>query len=221
MSSNRLPGKVLMDLCGRSMLEVLANRLGQSRGLDRIAVATSTEASDDAIAHFCDRHRIPCIRGPLDDVAARFRQAAGDLGADAFVRVNGDSPLIDPDLVERAVALFRFTGADLVTNVQLRSFPKGQSVEVVDAARFVAALPDFDAAEDREHVTRYFYRRPELFHIVNFTSGAAVGDVQMSVDTAEDLELVRRMMAAMDGAAASLGWRDLVALRGRLLAEAA
>lgn len=219
MSSSRLPGKMMMDVDGRPMLKRLIDRLTRASGLDRVAVATSVEASDDAIADWCAVEGIACVRGPLTDVAQRYHEAAGQLGVDAFVRINGDSPLIDPAVVKRAVALFRLGGADLVTNVQIRSFPKGQSVEVVDFARFAAVLPDFDAKDDREHVTRYFYRRPDLFRIVNFTSAAAASDVQMSVDTAADLDLVRRIIAAMGGGEAEFGWRELLALRKCLLEE--
>src|SRR5690606_3770927 len=150
-SSRRLPGKVLAPVAGKPMLAWLLERLAHVEGLDEICVATSRDVSDDAVATFCRAESIDCHRGSLEGVAARLLEAAETRGADAFVRVNGDSPLLDPRIVSRAVSLYRKFEPDLVSNVLVRSFPKGQSVEVVRTATLKSALDDIADAEDREH----------------------------------------------------------------------
>src|SRR5260221_236269 len=172
-SSQRLPGKVLRALCGKPLLAHLVDRLRRSAVLDTIAVATSTEPSDDAVAAFCASAGIACERGALDDVLGRIQAAARALQLDGIVRVSGDSPLLDPSLVRQTVKLFRRGGWDLVTNVQVRSFPKGQSVEVIAAEALDRVAVKAGAPAEREHVTPYFYAHPELFRIRNLVARVA------------------------------------------------
>ncbi len=181
MSSQRLPGKVLAPLAGKPALAWLLYRLASFD----VVVATSDEPSDGPVAAFCAERGVVCFRGPLEDVAARFAGVVERLGLDAFVRVSGDSPLLDPALVAEALELFEATRPDVATNVFPRSFPPGQSVEVVDAATFLAVRPEFDA-DDREHVTRFFYRHPERFRIENFSTVPYAGPSH-ALDTPEDL----------------------------------
>ena len=152
--------------------------------------------TDDALADFCWRAGIACHRGPLEDVAARVLEVARRQGLDAFVRVCGDSPLLDPRLVDRAVAVFRAGDLDLVTNVLPRTFPPGQSVEVVRSAALAGALARMPAA-DREHVTRYFYRHRRRYRIRNLRCPVAAGGVSLAVDTASDLDRITALIGAL------------------------
>lgn len=194
MSSRRLPGKVLMPLAGRPMLGWLIDRLAHCDALDGLCVATSAEASDDGVAAYCASIGVACYRGELDNVALRLQRAAEAAGADAFVRISGDSPLMDIAVVSDAVALYRRERPDLASNVVVRSFPKGQSVEVVDVNAFRAALPQFDGAGDNEHVTIYFYRHADRFRIASLRRGGDVSAIQLSVDTAEDFARAERLI---------------------------
>ncbi len=220
MSSSRLPGKVMRPLGGEPMLGALIGRLAQAGSISSVVVATSDHADDDAIADFCAATRTACFRGPLDDVAARFAAAAQDVGAPAFARLSGDSPFMDPGVVDAVVALFEQRDVDLATNVQARTFPKGHSVEVVrlEALRRAQAMM---LSGEAEHVTPVFYRRPQDFRIANLASGHAWGAIQMSVDTPKDWALAERMMAAMRREPGRWDVARLVALRERCLAEAA
>ena len=197
MSSKRLPGKVLADLCGRPLLGYLLESLKMCSGLDGYMVATSLEKDDDPVAGFCRRRGVACFRGPLDDVAGRFAAAAEECGCDAFVRVNGDSPFLDHRLIEWALGIFRKTQCDLVTNVHPRTFPKGQSVEVVRSESFAGAYARMSAPEHLEHVTKYFYDRAPEFNIRNFSSSQVYGGVQLSVDTMADFSCSAAMLREM------------------------
>src|SRR2546428_2643732 len=107
MSSRRLPGKVLRPLAGRPLLTHLLNRLGRCREASAVVVATSTDPSDDPVATYCDDFGVRCFRGDLEDTAARLVAAAAWAHFDVLVRVSGDSPLLDPRVVDRAVRIYR------------------------------------------------------------------------------------------------------------------
>jgi spore coat polysaccharide biosynthesis protein SpsF len=210
-SSVRLPGKVLREVAGKPLLQYLVERLRHAASLDRLVLATSSDVSDDAVAALGKRLGLEVIRGPLDDVLGRFLLAARQYALASLVRVNGDSPLLDPALVDRAVALYEAGGADLVTNTFPRSFPKGQSVEVMSCAALERAAASQDP-QDREHVTRYLYRHPEQFRIANFAREPNAGDLQLSVDTADDLRVFERLIARLDRPHWEVGVEELIAL---------
>lgn len=221
MSSARLPGKVVRPLAGRPALEWLLERLAHAAQLDAVVVATSTEPGDDPIAELCAPLGAACHRGPLHDVAGRLLAAAEARGLDALVRVNGDSPLLDPRLVDRGVALFREGGSDVVTNVHPRSFPHGQSVEVITTAVLRAALALAHAPEDREHVTTALYREGAGVRIRNFDAGGAFNHLHMTLDTEDDARMLDAMLAAMDRPHWDYGWAELLDLRAAALAAGA
>ena len=187
MSSTRLPGKVL------TLLPFVVERLQHATRLDGIVVATSTEEADDPVATLAADLGAGVHRGPLDDVAGRVLAAAKASGLDAFVRVSADSPLLDQALVDEAVELFD-VDVDLVTNVAPRSFPHGMSVEVVSVAALAGAHPRM-TPEDREHVTPILYRGG--FRIRSFTHEPDLSDVQLAVDTPDDLERLCGFVEAM------------------------
>jgi spore coat polysaccharide biosynthesis protein SpsF (cytidylyltransferase family) len=188
MSSTRLPGKSLMPLAGRPAIDWLLERLERARELDGLVVATSDEPSDDALADHCAARGLTVHRGPLDDVAGRMLAAARASGFDAFVRVSGDSPLLDQALVDRAVELMRAGPHDIVTNVRPRTFPPGQSVEVVRTAALASAL----VPEEREHVTGPLYGGG--FDVRRFQAETPRTDVRYTLDTPEDAERLERIL---------------------------
>jgi len=199
MSSRRLPGKVLRPLAGKPALQYLLERLERCEQVDRVIVATSTEPSDDPVAAFCESAGASVHRGPLEHVAARFGEVVERFGLDAFVRVTGDSPLLDQALADRGAALYRKGGFDIVTNVYPRStFPSGQSLEVVRAQAFRGALAHMDDPYEREHVTPYFYRRPERFCIHNFVADRDDSGLDVSLDTDDDARLIEAVLERMD-----------------------
>ncbi len=217
MGSARLPGKVLREAGGRPLLAHHVDRLTACREPDRVVVATSTHGSDDPIEAWCRSAGVRCRRGALDDVAARFAQVAQAEQLDAFVRVCADSPLIDPALVDRATAAFRADPVDVVTNLHPRTWPPGQSVEVVDTRAFLRAAPRMDGPDDREHVTRWFYRHASNYRVHNLTSDRDYNGLRMAVDTPEDLDWLDSLLVGLDR---PLGTYGLDELADRLRAPA-
>ncbi len=198
-SSKRLPGKVLMPMLGRPMLSHLIERLQSVRSLDGIVIATSTDASDDAVAELAGASRVDVFRGDLDDVLGRISVAAAATNATAVVRVTGDSPLLDPGVVQRAIDVFARSSADLVTNVFPRSFPKGQSVEILSRDALTRLASEATDPQDREHPTRYAYAHPHEFTIVNFRHEPPRPELQLSVDSSEDFARAEMLLKRTGG----------------------
>jgi spore coat polysaccharide biosynthesis protein SpsF len=187
MSSERLPGKVLRNVCGIPLLGYLIDRLEHCEGLDGVLIATSSDSVDEAVSRYAKERGIPCFRGDRNDVAARLIEAAKHFGIEHMARISGDSPLLDPAIVSQAMDIYRSQRPDLVTNVQRRTFPKGQSVEIFSLEMLSSAWHSGLSDSDKEHVTPYFYRHPEKYSIRNISYSGLRGDVQLSVDTESDL----------------------------------
>jgi spore coat polysaccharide biosynthesis protein SpsF len=216
MSSTRRPGKVLSTVAGTPLLGHLIARLRLCSEVDDVRIATSDRPDDAPIAAFAESLGVAVFRGSLDDVSGRYLAAATGAGLDAFVRVTGDSPLLDPALVDRAVAIYRIGDADLVTNVLVRTFPRGQSVEVVNLAAYREQYRTMREAADLEHVTRALYARLDRLRVVSFTSGMPWGEIQLSVDTPEDLARFEAIIARMTRAPESYGLAEVIDLQADL-----
>lgn len=162
MSSSRFPGKVLEPLLGLPMIVFMARRVQQARLVDEVLVATSTDPSDDALAQALQSYGMGCFRGSLNDVLSRFHDAAVHTRADQVVRLTGDCPLMDADLVDRALALLTSSGADYVSNVAPPSYPDGLDVEAFTMAALHDAWRNAQLPSEREHVTLYLRDRKSV-----------------------------------------------------------
>lgn len=214
MRSRRLPGKTMRPIKGRPLLGYVLDRISRCRGLDLVVVCTSHDGDDDAIATYCRECGVPCIRGDHDNVALRFAQTLNEYGVSAFVRVCGDSMFLDPRLIDRAVARFRTARYQIVTNNLIRTFPSGQTVEVVSAEPFKDAHSRMTEPVQCEHVTRYFYENANDYRIFNFTAEKNYAGLKLSVDTQEEFERARAMIGRMDRPHWEYGWRELLARFG-------
>jgi spore coat polysaccharide biosynthesis protein SpsF len=212
MGSARLPGKVLIDLAGRPTLAWLLERLQHAAQLDALVVTTSTELADDPIESFCAERSLTVHRGPLDDLAARVLGAAEACGLDALVRVNGDSPLLDQRLVDRGVALLRAGDVDLVSNVRPRSFPPGQSVEVLRTSVLRLAVERMRDDGDREHVTAWLYRHPGDVRILRFAQDPPVTSPPLTLDGPDDHVRLENVLRRMERPHWEYRWDEVVAL---------
>jgi spore coat polysaccharide biosynthesis protein SpsF len=197
-SSTRLPGKVLLDLVGAPMLERQIERVRRGKRIGTLAVATSTDPSDDPLAALCARLGVACHRGPLDDVLARYQGAAEAFGpADHIVRLTGDCPLADPEVIDAVIARHLEGGADYTSNTLKLTVPKGQDVEAFRAEHLAAAAREAIDPYEREHVTPFLYRHPERFGLANLERDPPLGDLRWTVDTPEDFAFVQKVYAAL------------------------
>ncbi len=210
--SRRLPGKALLDLGGRPLLGRVLDRLKRVGHEVEIVVATSDRPVDDPIADFAAREGVAIFRGAAADVAGRALACCAAFGANAFVRISGDSPFIDPGIVARVMECFAAKRPDLATNVFPRTYPPGMSVEVISVAALERAATAMTTAEEREHVTLYLYREAKAFRILNLRAERNYGDIRLTVDTPAELERARRIVRSLGPAAASAPLETIVRL---------
>ncbi len=194
MGSSRLPGKVLEDLAGDTMLAQVVRRVRAARTIDEVVIATSTHATDDAIEQEADRLGTGVFRGSETDVLDRYLGAARKYGASVVVRVTSDCPLIDPGVIDRVVEALRWD-VDYASNTHQRTYPRGLDVEALfrETLERIAAVATSQQA--REHVTAYIVEQPHEFRVRHVCDDADHSDLRWTVDTAEDLALVRAIYA--------------------------
>ena len=193
MTSTRLPGKVLLPLAGEPMLTRLVERLRRVQRVNGIIVATTTNIADDPIVTLCSELGVSCHRGSENDVLSRYADAAQLHGADLVVRITSDCPLIDPSLIDHAIATYEEGGSDYVSNMLPPTWPYGMAVEVFSAAALQQAHVEAAQAAEREHVTPFLYWHPERYRLRNIESEVNLSHHRWTVDTPEDYELVRRL----------------------------
>jgi spore coat polysaccharide biosynthesis protein SpsF len=193
MTSSRLPGKVLAPIVGTPMIGLQIERLRRAALLDGLVIATSTDASDDALVAYLETLDVPVVRGPLDDVLDRFSLAIDAYHPDVVVRLTADCPLASPTVIDGIVAAFHDSGADYVSNTLQPTYPDGLDTEVVRASVLTWAAANLTDPPEREHVTLGVYRRPEQFDVRNVEHDEDLSGLRWTVDTAEDLEFVRRV----------------------------
>lgn len=195
MGSTRLPGKSLAPVAGTTMLESMLARLRDVGVLDAVWVATTVAERDDAVVEAAARAGVPAFRGSEQDVLGRYAGAAAEAGAQTIVRLTADCPLMVAEPIEAVVAALADGGADVATNAPPagRTWPDGLDAEAFGRE----ALDALDAATDdpalREHVTLGFHRDPR-WRVRTVDLDRDLGDVRITVDTTEDLDLVRSLL---------------------------
>ena len=215
MTSTRLPGKVLLPLGGEPMLTRLVKRLRRVRHADAIVIATTTNASDDAIVALCEHLGVAHHRGSEHDVLSRYAEAAALHQADAVVRVTSDCPLIDPALIDRLIEVFAQGDCDYVSNMLPPTWPYGMAVEVFSVQALQEAHAQAGQESEREHVTPFIYWNPQRYRLRNVACSQNLNHCRWTVDTPEDYELVSLLFGAVHQTHPEFCLGDLLAEMGR------
>jgi len=210
-SSSRLPGKVLKPLQGQPMLLQEIKRIKRAKTPENVVVATSIDQSDDPIAEMCRQNHIECFRGSLTDVLDRYYQASLQYKADVIVRLTGDCPLIDPDVIDQAIRFFHKGSYDFAGNTVEPTFPDGLDVEVFRQTALETAWREARKPSDREHVTPYLYHRPERFRIGSFKQETDDSHLRWTVDEPEDYDFVQIIYTALYPTNPSFSKSDILA----------
>jgi spore coat polysaccharide biosynthesis protein SpsF len=193
MTSSRLPGKVLMPVLGRPMLYYLITRLKAVPSLDEIVLATTTNKQDDVLERFALQNNIACFRGSENDVMLRVIGAGEAVKADAIVEITGDCPIIDPQIIEQTIRLFKANQADYVSNAHIRSYPDGMDVQVfrLETLKHSATLTVDEL--DHEHVTLHIRNHPELFSHLHLVAPPEIDwpELGLTLDEPADYELLK------------------------------
>lgn len=208
MGSTRLPGKVLRELSGRTVLARVARAVATSGVVDEILVATTTDPVDDAVVEECDRIGVAWHRGPVDDVLSRFVAAVRRHPADAVARFTADCPLLDPELVRLGVSVFRTARQlDYLSTSIYRTLPHGLDVEVISTPALLE-LDRVASGYHRTHVTSYAWTHPQLFRVLGLTLQPPCEQFRVTLDTPEDWRLIQAVVDHFGDRA--VPWRRLV-----------
>lgn len=214
MSSTRLPGKVLFEAAGKPLLLHMLDRVSRSRFIDEVWVATSVEKDDDPIAAIVEQAGHNIFRGNLDNVLSRFYHIADQVKADIIVRLTGDCPLHDPDIIDRIIDFYlaHQEKVDYVSNVLPPSYPDGLDTEVFTFQILADAYQNAASSFDLEHVVPYIRRTSkENDRIGNFLGPADFSHLRWTLDETEDYDLIRQVFEAQAKEGKDFGWLDVMA----------
>ena len=210
LGSDRLPGKVLLDLDGQPMLNWVVRRVRRAKSIDQVVIATTDHPRDQRLVEYCKRQEWPVFVGPERDVLTRYLGAAKEFSATEIVRITSDCPLIDPSVIDDVVGLFKpSVEFDYCCNFfPNRTYPRGLDVECLSLVALQHADRLATTCELREHVTLAIYRNPTQFRIGSTTSQQDFSSWRWTVDTADDLLLIRSILAEFHDDRFS--WLDVV-----------
>jgi len=194
MGSTRLPNKVMSPINGVPMIGLLLSRLAKCKEVNQIVLATSTDARNCPLTEYVEKLGFFCISGSEDDVLNRYLQAAQAVNADTIVRVTGDCPLIDPELVDEVIKKFKNSDLDYLSNTSPPWFPDGLDAEVFSLQALQRASNETKESFDLEHVTPYL-RRPEYFKNGALTNTEDLSGLRWTVDEPKDLEVIKQIFA--------------------------
>ena len=211
-NSTRLPGKVLMDILGESMILHQLRRLKTSIFLDDIIVATSNEKSDDNLAMVCAAAGYRVYRGSLNDVLDRFVQAIKNDSCDHVVRLTADCPLTDPNVIDEIVKQHLQGKNDYTCNTLPPTFPDGLDAEIFTISALLNAWENAILPSHREHVTPYIYNHPEIFTLDNYANNQDLSQMRWTVDEAEDFHFVTEVYKNLYSSKANFTMDDILTL---------
>ena len=193
--STRLPGKILMEVQEKSLLEIHIERLKKCNNVSEIIVATTTNIEDEVIYNKSIELGVNSSRGSESDVLDRFYKSVEYKNPDWIVRVTSDCPLIDPKLVDDVIAFTIKNNKDYVTNTLIENFPDGQDIEVFKYTALKKAWKNAILNSEREHVTPYIRKNSDfnggnLFTSLNYDCQSDFSKIRMTVDEIRDFELI-------------------------------
>ena len=193
MSSTRLPGKVVKPILGRPMLIRQIERIQRAKCIDQFIVATSNHPDDSEIEELCNAEKINCFRGAMDDVLDRIYKAALCVHPKYVIRLTGDCPLVEPDIIDKLVQYFLEKEFDYASNTINPTWPDGLDVEIMGYECLEKSWKEAKLLSEREHVTPYIYNHPEKFNIGSFENEKDLSHMRWTVDEPADFELINKI----------------------------
>lgn len=195
MGSTRLPGKVMLDLCGKTVLEHVIQRVKRVKNIDEIVIATTIDKKDNVIVEEAMKCGVKVFRGSEEDVLSRYYYAAKENKADVVVRITSDCPLIDPEITQRTIDYYLINKDkfDYVSNTLERTFPRGLDTEIFGFKVLEKAFNEATLQPDREHVTPYIWDNPNMFSLGCYKNDVDYSKYRWTLDTEEDFELIKRI----------------------------
>lgn len=193
MGSTRLPGKVLKKIEDKTVLEHIYDRVKASENIDRIIIATTTNPEDDKIEDLCKEHCFSCFRGDQDNVLKRYYEATKKFRVDTIVRITADDPLKEPRVIDKAILKLLSGNYSYVSNTIKPTYPEGIDVEVFTFESLEKAFNQAKLQSEKEHVTPYIWKHPELFNIYNIENDRDLSSLRWTLDSEDDLIFIKEI----------------------------
>lgn len=213
--SSRFPGKVMKIVAGRPLIEILIKRLSASKRINKIILATSHKKENDELVNHVEQLGIDVYRGSESDVLDRFYQVAIKYRLQSIVRITGDCPIIDPEVVDAVIEQYEITGVDYASNVEPPTWPDGLDVEVFSFVALSIAWNRAHNCFEREHVTHYI-QNSNKFTKSNLTNKQDLSSERWTVDEPQDLEVIRNIVEHFSPSLC-FSWKDVMELKSRHL----
>ena len=211
MSSKRLPGKVLMKIRRKTLIERVVERVSESKYVTKIVVATSKNNADLPLRNLCLKKNIEFYAGSLNNVADRFYEILKKYNSKSFIRISADSPFIDPSLIDKCLIKFNNNNFDIVTNVFPRTFPIGQSVEIIKSSIYKRNLSKLKKKTHLEHITKFFYENKKNFKINNINNKKNYSKFNMSINTINDIIKARNIYKQISYSCdRKISWKEVI-----------
>ena len=211
MRSSRLPGKVLKEVNGKTLIEILFHRLSKSKKIDKIILATAENKENDILTETVEKLGFDVFRGSEEDVLDRYYHAAKPLKPSVVIRITGDCPIIDPQLVDDVIGLYQENNVDYVSNTEPPTYPDGLDTEVFSFTALETAYNKAEESFEREHVTPFICTNGE-FKQANYLNETDLSGERWTVDDPEDFEVIKNVINhfAPD---LYFSWRDVLKLK--------
>ena len=198
MSSSRLPGKVLLKICGKTTLELMIERVKRSKTIDKIIIATSTSNQDDIIEKICNEIEIECIRGPEENLLARYKIVSDKIKPNIIVKMGADSTLIDPLVIDQVVNTFLNGDYDYVSNYGIpKTYPEGCTADVYTAKTLNEAFQEARKPSEREHISPFMWNKPERYRFFRVDYKKDLSNYRLSLDYHEDFLVIKSIFEAL------------------------
>ncbi len=195
--STRLPGKALLKVLDKTILEYVVERVKKAETVDQVIIATTKNKDDLKIAELAGNIGISVYRGSENDVLDRFYKTAHSLGLKHIVRITADCPLIDPIVIDSVVDSYFRTKADYSSNTLEETFPDGEDAEVFSFKALSIAWKNAALSSEREHVTPYIRNHPDIFKLVNVKSAENLYGKRWTLDRNEDFDFIKTILEAL------------------------
>jgi spore coat polysaccharide biosynthesis protein SpsF len=193
MGSTRLPNKVLKKIMGKPMLWYLVRRVEKSKYIDNVIIATTKDKKDDAIEEFANEYHLGIYRGSENDIVDRYYNAARKYNADVIVRIWGDCPLIDPEIIDKIIEKFLSYKADYANNFNPPTFPIGMVAEIYSFDTLERIWKEINDPFFRDYPFEYIYANQNTFKAIYVKNDKDLSDIHWTVDYIEDLILVTKI----------------------------
>lgn len=219
MGSTRLSKKTLKKVKGIPLLAHLLKRVKKATTLDRIVVATTTNPEDQVLVKFCRNYGIASFAGPVEDVLARYYLCSLKYPKyQAIVRLTGDCPLIDPQVIDEVVKLYKSGSYDYASNIRPPTYPDGMDTEIFHKSLLAEAYRKAKLASEREHVTPYMVKH-KRFRIGNHIAPTDFSHFRLCVDNKEDLEVIGFLLKNSSPDETYLGYISILTKHPEIMAK--